>query len=81
MQADNLVCIDMYIFLYNFFIVFYSKKGVASPIGYRLFLCLKHCNGENENECKKVFMMRTGGLGSSSVDHPSEKRRCSGRKQ
>ena len=30
---------------------------------------------------QKVFMMRTGGLGSASVDHPSEKRRCSGKKQ
>ena len=28
---------------------------------------------------QKVFMMRSGGLGSSSVDHPTEKRRCSGK--
>lgn len=29
---------------------------------------------------QKVFMMGSGGLGSSSVDHPTEKRRCSGKK-
>lgn len=47
----------------------------------RLFLRLKHCNGENENECKNFHDV----AGWSRVLDPrppgQKKRRCSGQKQ